>query len=465
MENELIKQIIEYIKSRWYRKSTLIILLSFSAFVLLWVFSGIQIKEVEKGEYWISGIIFLIIFVFWTYSNRLPKVPKGKIGFAVGIVTDDPVQHQKIKRDFIETLRGLLYKSKFKYNFVFIELPNHLVEKIDNADIAIEMLHEIRCAFMVYGKARTTTDKGQIQHVLDLEGVVAHKPIPIEISRSFAKEFGDLFPKREIISSEGDLFRFEITAKRIDIVSKYVIAIAALLSFDFSYAQELLESLEIALSEIKPDLPALIKIKKRLPLRLVDVYLIQSNILLQKWANTKDKNLLTEIGTYLDKLRILAPENIEARFGRSIWYFLQNRNISKAEAEILKARRTKHTPWQYNYAFLLAYEGNTHEAVKEYKAAVQEVFEEPKVILEIIEFIMWVLDVEPDKTQLHFCLGLIYYYAIKDYSLALQDFEKFLEVTPVNRFSPQRREAEKLIVKIQKDIKSGKFKFENEIVA
>jgi lipoprotein NlpI len=74
------------------------------------------------------------------------------------------------------------------------------------------------------------------------------------------------------------------------------------------------------------------------------------------------------------------------------------------------------------------------------------------------------LDVEPDKTQLHYCLGMIYYHAIKDYSLAMQDFQKFIEVTPVNRFTSQKREAQRLIAKIQKDIKSGKVKYENEII-
>jgi hypothetical protein len=45
--------------------------------------------------------------------------------------------------------------------------------------------------------------------------------------------------------------------------------------------------------------------------------------------------------------------------------------------------------------------------------------------------------------------------AIKDHALALKDFEKFIEVTPANRFSSQRREARRLILKIQKISKAA----------
>jgi hypothetical protein len=87
------------------------------------------------------------------------------------------------------------------------------------------------------------------------------------------------------------------------------------------------------------------------------------------------------MGEYLRKLEALAPNNIEAHFSRSIWYFLAERNIKKAKDEILKVRREKHSTWQYNYAFLLAYEGNTQGATKEYNSAVKEIFAEPKVVL------------------------------------------------------------------------------------
>lgn len=450
MDSDLIKEFIEFIRSRWNRKSTLLILLLFLSFVLLWGFSGIKIEEIEGGEYWISGIILFSTVVFWMYSNRTPKAPKGKIGFAVGIYTDDPAEQQKIKRDFTQTLKKLLHESNFKYSFTFIELPNHIVEKIDSPQTAIQMLRETKCSFMIYGKARTTTIKGQMQHVLDLEGAVLHGPIPVEISRSFSKEFADLFPKRKTISSEGDLFEFEITAKWLDIVSKYVIGIAALLSGDVEYSQQLFEYLQNELNAQQIDLPAIVKIRNRLPSRLKDVYVLQATLLYASWTRSKNPELLMQLKIFLDKLKVLSPENYEACELRSIWYFLTARDIKSAKNEIIRNKAKTYNTWRYNHAFLLAYEGNLQEAFREYLLALKNILPNPKTIFDIVEFIMWVVEVEPNKVQLHFCMGLINYFGVVDYSLALQDFEKFLDLTQPDEFVPQRKQAKKYVEELIK---------------
>ena len=455
---EIVKFIIEFIKKRWYRKSTLLILVLFVVGILLPLFSAINLQEIEAWEILIGVVVLLVVTTIWFYSNRTPRASKGKIGFAVGIKTDDPEQQFKIKRDFIEALRDLLNKSKYKYSFEFIEIPERLLEKIDSPDMAQKMLYELECSFMVYGKARTTMLKGAKQHILNLEGVVAHKPVASDISKSFSKEFAELFPRQVMISSEGDLFNFEFTANWIDVVSRYIIGIAALLSGDFEYAQELLESLQVKLGEGRSELDAAIKIRDRLPARLREVYLIRVRLAYRDWKRTKDIKDIERMKPFLDALDIIFPGNPEARIFRSLWYFIINRDIAKAKSECVKGKNKKNITWRYNYAFLFAYEGNLERALKEYKQAFRGYYPEPGFIFDIVEFILWVLDIEPDKTQLYFCLGLIYYHVINDYALALQDLERFLEITQPNLYSSQREEAEKLIAKIQKDIENGKIK-------
>ena len=458
---EIVKIIIEFIRQRWYRKSTLLILVLFSAGILLWLFSGINLQEIEPVETWIIVLVLTILIVIWYFTNKIPKASKGKIGFAIGIETDDPEQQLKIKRDFIDTLRELLHRSRFQYSFEFIEIPDRVLEKIDSPDSARKTLYDLECAFMIYGKARTVSVKGQTQHVLNLEGIVAHKPIAAEISRSFSREFADLFPRRLMISSEGDLFHFEFTAGWIDIVSKCIIGIAALISGDVKYAQELFESLYLDLKDGKVELPVIIKIRERLPVRLRDVYLIRARTHYEDWKQTKDMNDLEQMKSFLDSLDVIVPTNVEGRTLRSLWYFVVSRDIVKAKTECLKSKSKQNAMWRYNHAFLLAYEGDLEKASKEYKLAFRGFIPDPSFIFEVLEFILWVLDIEPDKKQLYFCLGMIYYYVIKDYALALQDFEKFLETTTPTQFSSQRSESEKIIAKIQSEIRSGKIKFDD----
>jgi hypothetical protein len=67
------------------------------------------------------------------------------------------------------------------------------------------------------------------------------------------------------------------------------------------------------------------------------------------------------------------------------------------------------------------------------------------VFLEIEEFISWILSLEPDKTQLHFCLGLINYFGLEEYKHARTDFEKFLNHAENGKYGLQKRSAEKYL--------------------
>lgn len=450
--DELIKEVISYIKARWHRKSTLLILILFSSLVLLWIFSGIDFQAITIEKVGIGLIILLTIGGIWIFTNLTPRASKGKIGFAVGIRTDGEEQYVKIKRDFIEALRALLYNSKYRYSFHFIEVPDRILEKIHSPSDASKVLHSLECAFMIYGKARTVNLNGQLQHFINLEGVVAHKPVASEISKSFSKEFADLLPRKLMFSSEGDLFHFEFTASLVNVVSKYIIGVAALLSGDVAYAQELFESLNAYLKENKSNLPVIVKLKDRLPSRLRDVYLIRSTILYESWKKTKRIEYIEKMTPYLDAMDLIFPDNPEARVFRSMWHFIIARDVAKAKNVCVRGKNKQDIAWRYNYAFLFAYEGNLERASKEYKQAFKGYFSEPSFIFDIVDWILWVLNQEPDKTQLYFCLGLIYYYAVGDYSLAFEEFGKFLELSDLSLYAAQRNEAGILLKEIQKNV-------------
>ena len=58
------------------------------------------------------------------------------------------------------------------------------------------------------------------------------------------------------------------------------------------------------------------------------------------------------------------------------------------------------------------------------------------------EFIIRVLEKEPEKAQLHFCLGLINWHAKHDKVQAVQDFEAFLATPQATLFPDEQKLAE-----------------------
>lgn len=449
--DELIKTVISYLKLKWHRKSSIVVLVLFVVVLMLLFFSAVKIEEISKTELLIGCCVLGSVVVIWFYTRSVPKSAKGKIGFALGIKSEDPKQHQKITRDFAQKLKELLLRSQYRYGFDFVEIPDYVVDKIFSIKDAERVLQDTGCSFMVYGTARTVTINGQMQHILDLEGAVTHKPVSEIVHKSLSKEFSELFPRKLKISSEGDLFHFEFTAKWIDLVSRYIIGIAALISGDINYSKELFEELQASLSKNVPDLPSLVKIRQRLPQRLKDVYLYETRAYYIEWKRTRNISSLSSMKSPLDKLVKMFPENPDGKIFLSMWYFVVKNDVASAKKQLLSMKgKRQEAIWKYNYAFLLAYEGQLEKATIEYKKAVHGYVPEPDFVFEIIEFIMWAINSEPEKTQLHFCLGIIYFYAIQDYTLALSCFEKFIETTPPGRFSRQIKDAKESIDQINK---------------
>jgi len=448
--SDIIKDLYNQIKDRWYSGRTLLLLLGFATFILLWLFSGIDIRNISTPEFTITVLVLGFLSVAWFVTTRLPKSPKKKIGFGVALVTETKEQHDKIYNDFILTLRELLYRSRFRYQFEFIVYPQHFAERIETTDDAIKFLKDSNLRFLIYGRARTRKIDDKDTHIIKLEGLVSHKPINPEFQKQFSAEFGDLFPRRMEILSENDIFSFELRAELVKSVAMYIISMGALVSGDILYSQDLLEELNEQLKENKDEFPALVKLRKRIPLRLKDVYSIQAQSHFVNWTKTGDQDYLLKSKPFLDKIQKIDPGHYDSHVKRALWLFVVNRDIAGAKKELNKCKNVHYDiSWRYSFAFLLAYEGNLEKAVDEYKRAFKgEIL--PSVLGEIIDFIERIVQKEPEKNQLLFCLGLIYYLKLKNDLYAFEAFNDFLNSQPDKHFSPQKKLAESYIRQIKR---------------
>jgi len=454
-----LKDIVAYIQDKWYQPQTLILILVIVPIILLVAYFSL-IKPSIPGNVFIltfSKILFMCVLFdipiipIWLYTTRLPTSPKNNIGFAVALLTDNKKQQELISKDLVRSLGELLLRSNHKYDFFLLELPNYFSGKIKTAEDAKMYLKSTHCKFMIYGAARVRNVEGKETHVLNMEGVVAHAPIPEYISKQFSKEFTEVFPRKLLLASENDMLEFELTSEWVNVVAKYIIGIASMLSGDIDYSQTLFEELERDFKCIPINksnaIPAICKIKKRIPDRILDVYLAQTRFASEKWRQTRDPELLETIRTYSDKIRAVSPDNFAERINRAILCFAINRDTAVAKSELRQAKRCKDKNdaiCAYNLAFIYAYEGNMKRATKLYKKAFSGEIVGHKII-EIEEFICWILEEEPVKTQLYFCVGLINYFAKNDKSRALDDFTSFIKLTPDGEFPEEQNKAQEYI--------------------
>lgn len=447
----ILHDIYNRIKNNWYRVSSLLLLLGLIAVFLLWVFSAIDFSKINYYQYAIAGLILILATIVWWVTTRPYKSPPKKVGFGVALVTESREQREKLYHDFIVSLRTLLSKSKYRYKFAFHVYPQHFAEKIESSDDARKFMKDARLRFLIYGRVRNRIVNDKETHILQLDGVVAHRPIDPEFQKQFSAEFSELFPRRMQLVKENDTLSFELGADLVRIVSMYIISIASLISGDVQYATDLLETLNHDLKATELiGLPALTKIRSRVRARLIDVYEIQSLSYTAAWAKTRDLETMKKVGPFLDKLQEIDPRNFEGHVRRALWIFVTQGDVAAARKEIQKCTTAHESvAWRYSAAFLWAYEGELEKAVSEYREAFKGQIE-PPVLQYILEFIDWSAEREPEKYQLFFCIGLIHYKVTQNYLRAHEAFTDFLNSLTDNQFHRQKQQAEKYIVQIKK---------------
>ena len=281
----------------------LVIALVISILVLLVMFIlGFK----DEHEYYIKYISVLVVIdiflvLLWLIISRCPKAAKNKFGFVVALYCENEEEKVKIKSDFIDFLEGNILNSKVGKYFSFIEIPDYYCRDIKDGNNKYKLLRRSKSNYLIFGKVKLRKFNDHISHVIDLDGIVVHRPTSEKVQKHFRNEFGELFPKRYIISEQNDFLKFEFTADLIRIISNYIIGISFSISGLNLLAEEFYCAVEKQLKSADNKLPSILKIKERLPLRFYETYSSLAQIEYKKWLDCDGSYKMAIFGEYVKK--------------------------------------------------------------------------------------------------------------------------------------------------------------------
>lgn len=354
-----------------------------------------------------------------------------------------PVEDKQIKVDFIATLRQLIQQGGARFELV--ELPSWSLSEVDNPAKMSDLLQKVRGAFLLFGRVRLRDKDGKPAHLLSLEGMVRHRAVPDEVSQELRTDFTRILPRRVIIEKENDAFKFEATSEWTDVSTRYVVGTAALISGDVAYAEKLFLYVEEKVKRSRLSVDGIKEISRRLPFRFSQLYRWWLQHLYDAYFITRNKQYLIRCDKIASKLLKYEAQNLNGLMVKGICEFVLRKDVPAAHKLITKCRNEKDATWWYSRAFLHAYQGKMDEAVGDYKHAFAGPVPDVSVPVQCEEFIQIVLAEEPNRIQLHFCLGLINYHAKSDFLAAGQDFQNFLSKLKDGEFPRQKTVAEQLL--------------------
>lgn len=387
----------------------------------------------------------------WLKGRHIPKPRRGTYGIAVAIHTENSDHQAQIASDFIETLRQVIEGGRVGAKLSLVVLPPERAAKVRRREDVQALLEKSESTFIIWGRARVRREKGKAVHVIDLSSAVGHDPITEEVQRRLAGEMAELLPQRRRIASDDDLAEFEVNAASAGFAVKYLLAIAAILSGQSAFAQELLEELLEQLRAFRGEMTPAVKrsvqaMKARVPDVLASAHIEQVREIGYRWRKVRDERLLDEITNHVEEAARLRPDRYDIKVSRAFHLFVRDRNVEAVRRVLRECRlaRIQDPTWRLSEAFIRAYRGDLSLATREYRIAFNRDFD-PRTVLEVEEFIEWFIGEEPGMTQFHFCLGLINLWGKKDGAQAVEHFREFVKTTPAGQFNEERGFALKAI--------------------
>ena len=314
-----IPKLLDTARKRWDNTLGLVI-----AEVIPFIFY-ILIPKFPYSDY-IKYILLLIaeiaIYFVWRKGRRLPRTKKGKVGIVICISAEEEAERAKIKEDFIRTLHELLKQGQSGQYIQILNVPDYIASQTKDQDDASKLLKKSRAHFIIYGRVRLRKIGNGESHILDLESIVTHKPIPKNISVQFSQEFSELFPRKLNLARENDYLLFSFTSEWINCVAKYIIGIAAFLSGDFNYADQIQNDVQKLVESGNKGVPIFKKLKDRVPIRLTQINLSRANISYRRWYKHRSPVDMLEVGNYLSKIPLLYAELYPVLLLKAIYTFV-----------------------------------------------------------------------------------------------------------------------------------------------
>lgn len=425
--------IISLIISKWKKRTTIIIIE-----VLLILFHFIAVlnhcidldkngTNIFKNQNYLKNIsiiffvLYIVILLIWVITTHIKKIKNDAIGIIFAIETENNKQRKRLSSSFYEQVVDITRKCSSRS--IEIRFLDEYYSKRLKSDknFVKKLVRRLNANIILYGKIEERKDKGKNLYSIDFDAIIRHKTIPQYISNKIGKEMNYILPSNVNFEVDNELSSFIITS---EIIGE---AVTFILGISFAYSGIYDEALEIHKNCLKLSSLALSQNNKNELARRINqgakYYVVrEANILSQKYR--EEGNLNRSIN-YVEYALSINPDDYDALLEKSINSFLIG-NINESMSVLKKCSNNNHDyTWAYNKAFLHTFEAEFDDAYKLYRMLADK----PAVINAANQceiFIINYLEKNPDKYQLFYALGMIYYKIKQDYVLALDAFDMFI---------------------------------------
>lgn len=454
----MFEKLWDLAKDNWLKyKScpTVFLLFGVMYFLLMSSINSWKGITLSKEHYLIIASLFFVAFIFYilccVIHNRLPKAPKNTLAVLFVIDAESKRLFEDVRYKLVDNFNQSIVNEKSS-RFVAICIPLERIKgyQLKDKGYAMNLLVKTNCIFLVTVRYVVDDINSAEDFELSIKYGVRHPQFSPQGQDILLRDMHILgapvesrrFEKKQTI----DVFSF--TTQALIYICQYILGFVYLLSNNLDDACELLSHVRKELIIGATQAKGLDTLKHLVDDRLFIAYIRTAYRHMANFSKEKEDHYLQAMTNALTQANSIRSDTCDYHIGMAYSSIILEKDALKAKQHVERGKQlSPNGVWKYNEAFLSAYLGEEPSIIySKYKSALKIPY--PNLI-EIVDYIEFVLDREPEKAELHLAAGFIYE-AINDAKLMKRHFATFLD-----RSIRHDERIEKILVSKMKAIDCG----------
>lgn len=445
---------IEIIKKTYYSYYGLIIQMVACGSVIYKIFSDITLYDNQnnlRSSVLVSLIlsilvIIIIIIIWWVKNFRLPSIDSKYHGIVVCLDTEKYDDYVYLKTKLSRNLKYIFEeKSDLRFSIKFMPFLGSLkyyknfvklnANKSKGYEYSLNTKFKDNWNLIIFAKTFTGKTNNIKEIQVDTRIGIRHKKLPVEINRNLAKELSNLVDTY-LIKENSDLEDVKATTLEISVIIEYAIGLAGLLSGAYSYTNEIFFEINKSVQFLKKNRKTINYIKSRINhISYINlIALIQTEIDSNIYGKMEyDLNMAISYANDIKKIDLgkVSDKGYEYYLKMAYLSVVQLNDLNEAKKYIDKCSTINPNDicWKYSNAFILMCECDYKKADNIYRRILKKKFGQ---IIMIEEFINKQLEMDIQKIQFYYVLGMINFINKEDFVVAHEYFLLFMNKSKNN---------------------------------
>ena len=445
-----MEKVCEIIEKYWLKPISSIFLAIVMGAVYAWAVSTLNEWEVvalDKKKLLCLAILFFVVWCAYTVvcfaKNRLPSAPKGTRAVLFCIDAESEKLYETARHKLVNNFTSSITSTDgISFKAFCVSKAMLMRYDLQKKEDALAVLERTNCMLLVRVRYSADDVDNAENFELKIDYGVRHPAFNEAATRMLSHDMSALkapVGKQKFVKTETiDIFNF--TTQTLVCACQYVLGVVALLAEDSNSALTLLLQSRNTVTTEFDNMSGSTGLLEMIDDRIYAALCQIASEYLVEFQNDKSIDSLREMCRVLQLSNAIHPDTYFYNLNMAYAHIILDQDADAAKDCVAKCKMSKeNTNWMYSEAFLSAYLNHAPGSIlSKYGKALRNAY---KSLSEVVEYIEFVIEHEPDKNALHLAAALVYE-EMGDIKLMMHHFSVYLDnVKKLDRRTKEKIEA------------------------